>query len=392
MKRRMIAAALAAVLLTGCAPHTAPTATEPSNTAAPVETSALSWSEMVPERQLDVRYATEFTVDCYEGGYSRITMAGTDQFLVVPENAPVPTGLPGDLVVLQQPLDHIYQVSSAVMDLFRGLDSLDAIRLSGTRAEDWFIPEARQAMEDGKILYAGKYSAPDYELILSEGCDLVVENTMIFHSPDVKEQLESLGIPVLVDRSSYEADPLARMEWLKLYGVLLGKEAEAAAFFADLEAKLEPVLEQEPTNKSVGFFFITGNGAVNVRKPTDYITRCIRMAGGTYILDDLDLGDDTGATATTTIQMEQFYASAKDADVLIYNGSTTSELQTMDALLELSPLLSGCKAVQEGNVWSTGNNLYQDTLGLGQLILEIHQVLTAEDPDALNLQYLHKLH
>ena len=41
---------------------------------------------------------------------------------------------------------------------------------------------------------------------------------------DDKEMIEDLGIPVLVDRSSYESNPLGRMEWLKLYGLLLGKE------------------------------------------------------------------------------------------------------------------------------------------------------------------------
>lgn len=79
-------------------------------------------------------------------------------------------------------------------------------------------------MQTGRIAYAGKYSAPDYERILTAECGLAVENTMIYHTPEVKEQLERFGIPVLVERSSYESSPLARMEWIKLYGILLGKE------------------------------------------------------------------------------------------------------------------------------------------------------------------------
>lgn len=49
-------------------------------------------------------------------------------------------------------------------------------------------------MEEGKIAYAGKYSAPDYETIVSSSCELAVESTMIYHTPEVKEQLERLGI------------------------------------------------------------------------------------------------------------------------------------------------------------------------------------------------------
>ena len=44
-------------------------------------------------------------------------------------------------------------------------------------------------MEQKKMIYAGKYSAPDYELILNEGCDLAIESTMIHHNPEVQEKL-----------------------------------------------------------------------------------------------------------------------------------------------------------------------------------------------------------
>ena len=61
------------------------------------------------------------------------------------------------------------------------------------------------------------------------GCDLAIENTMIYHTPEVIEQLQTVGVPVLVERSSYESDPLGRIEWLKLYAALVGKEAQATA-------------------------------------------------------------------------------------------------------------------------------------------------------------------
>ena len=82
--------------------------------------------------------------------------------------------------------------------------------------------EAKDAMEQKKMIYAGKYNAPDYELILNVGCALAIESTMIHHNPEVQEKLEQFGIPVMVERSSYEADPLRRMEWITLYGELTG--------------------------------------------------------------------------------------------------------------------------------------------------------------------------
>ena len=279
--------------------------------------------------------------------------------------------------------------ASLLLPWHRELDGLDAIRLSGTEAQGWYVEEARAAMEAGEILYAGKYSAPDYERIYAEGCDLAVESTMIYHTPEVKEQLEELGVPVLVERSSYEGHPLGRMEWLKLYGVLLGKEDQAQERFQQTLDRLAPVLDQEGTGKTVAFFYITSNGGVNVRKPGDYISKLIGMAGGEYVFQDL--GGEENALSTMNLQMEAFYAGAKDADLLIYNSAVDGGLRTLDELLEKNEVLAEFRAVQEGNVWCTGQDLFQSSMGLGDLLLDIHTVLTQEDPEPESLTYLYRL-
>ncbi len=340
-----------------------------------------------PTHSLELLYADQFSVDYYDGGYAWISIADGNTYLLVPEGAAVPTGLPEGTTVLQQPLDSIYLVATSAMDLFCRLDALDSIRLSGTDASGWYIDEAREAMEAGDILYAGSYSAPDYEQIYAQGCDLALESTMIYHNPEVKEQLESLGVPVLVERSSYESNPLGRMEWLKLYGVLLDKEEEAEALYQETLDSLSGVLDQPSTGKTVAFFYIHSTGAVNVRKSGDYVAKMIEMAGGEYVFSDL-AGEDN-ALSTMNIQMETFYAGAKDADVLIYNSTIDGELYTIEELLSKSELLADFKAVQNGNVWCTEQNLFQTTLGLGDMIRDIHAVLTQEDPQ--DLTYLHRL-
>ena len=345
------------------------------------------WEGMTPVSQMELQYAQQFSVSYYEQGYKLITIQDSGRCLVVPENAEVPGGLPQDVAVLRQPLDRIYLVATSAMDLFRSLDAIRSIRLSGTDAAGWYIPEARHAMETGDLLYAGKYSAPDYELILSEGCDLAIESTMIYHNPEVKEQLERLGVPVLVERSSYESDPLGRMEWIKLYGALLDRESEAQRIFDETMAAVEPVLSQEATGKTVAFFYITTVGTVNVRKPGDYVAEMIRMAGGQYVPQALE--DNGNALSTMNMDMESFYAAAKDADILVYNSTIDGELERIEQLLQKSSLLADFKAVQNGDVWCTGQNMFQESMGLGNMIHELQTILADLDPHRLT--YLHRL-
>ena len=56
---------------------------------------------------------------------------------------------------------------------------------------------------------------------------------------DVKERLALLGIPMFVDRSADEETEAAKLEWIKVYGILLGCEEAANACYETAVAALE---------------------------------------------------------------------------------------------------------------------------------------------------------
>ena len=295
------------------------------------------------------------------------------------------------------------------MDFFASLDAMDSLRLSGAKEDGWYIEAAKEAMRDGSLIFAGKYNQPDYELLLSEQCRLAIENTMILHNPEVKEKLEQIGIPVIVERSSYEPEPLGRMEWVKFYGALLGKEDQAEALFNKKVEALKEELSREQTqsqnsednqnpdsnqNQNAGtdsgldavqteerptavFFYINPKGYVNVRKSGDYISKMIQMAGGEYLFSDL--GDPDSALSTVNMQMEEFYATAKDADYLIYNSTIYGEIQSLDDLFTKSPLLKDFKAVKEGHAWCTSSQTFQQVMGVADLIGDMHRMFLGEE-------------
>uniref|UniRef100_UPI003AEFA0AD ABC transporter substrate-binding protein n=1 Tax=Hominenteromicrobium sp. TaxID=3073581 RepID=UPI003AEFA0AD len=361
---------------TGCAANPA----QPESTSSPAQADETQ-ADFQVESAYSLEYAKEFTVDECTGGTRLITIQNA-RYLVVPENSTVPNGLSEDITVLQKPLENVYLVSTSAMDPILKLDARSAVTLSGTSAENWYLPEAKEAMENGEISYAGKYSAPDYERIVSANCGLAIENTMIYHTPEVKEQLEKFGIPVLVERSSYESDPLARMEWVKLYGILFDKEAEAETFFNEQVQRIRPLLGQDTTGKTAAFFSVTSNNLVTVRKSNDYVAKMIGMAGGEYVFSNLS--DNGNNLATINLSLEEFYAGAKDADVLIYNSTIEGKIETTEQLLSKCPMLADFKAVQNGNVWCTTQSLFQESMELPDLILDMNRVFTAESPKAVN--------
>ena len=337
--------------------------------------------------EMELAYAENFRVENYAGGAALLTIGDGQRFLLLPEEAETPRGLE-QVPVIHTPVRQVYLASSSAADLFLQAGALEAVRYSSTKTDDWRLPELQHAQEKEDTLYVGKYSAPDYELLLTEGCGLVVENTMILHNPAAKEKLEALGLPVMIEYSSYEPHPLGRVEWVKLYGLLTGHLEEAEAFF-DSQQKLFQSLEgAESTGKTVAFFHITPNGAVVVRKQADYVTRMIELAGGKTALTDLPASEN--ALSTVTIQMESFYRQARDADILIYNSTVAGDVEDIEALLSLSPLLADFKAVREGNVWCTEQSMFQKSSAAAGMIADFHAVLTGSAEDDA-LQFLHKV-
>lgn len=339
-----------------------------------------------PTDHLQLAYAKNFSIDYYEGGYKLLTIKDGTQILTVPEGKKAPDNLDESIIVMQQPVNNIYLVSSAVMDMFRELNALDTIGFSAQKAENWYVEGAKAAMENGDILYAGKYSSPDYELLVSKKCSLAIENSMILHSPEVKKMLEDFDIPVIIEYSSYETHPLGRVEWIKFFGALTGMEEEAEKAFEKQTEIVKHVTATKKTDKTVAFFYITSNGLVQVRQSNDYIPKMIELAGGRYIFENL--GDDS-KRSTMNMQVEEFYNKAKDADYLIYNSTIDGGVKSVDELIEKCSVLSDFKAVKSGDVWCTEKDVYQQSMSIGFLIEDIHNMLQGADDKEMN--YLYRL-
>ncbi len=368
-----LAAFLTAFLLGGCT----------RDSSIPDDHVTIENHEFLEREQL--KYADKFAIDRYTDGFSAVYTAAGTRCLIVPRGESPPENLNESYKIIYSPIENVYLAATSSMSLFDALDSGSAVRFSGTKAEDWYIDYAKNALESGSMIYAGKYSLPDYELLLSNKCSLAIESTMIEHTPDVKEKLEELGITVFVDYSSYEQHPLGRSEWIKVYGEMLGKSDIAESAFNEQSEMIEN-LKKSDTNKTAVFFYINSSGQFVTRKPGDYVSKMIELSGGENVFKHLD-GE---GFSTVTLEGEEFCETARDADFIIYNSTIGGEVQSIEQLCEKSPLLEDFKAVRENNVWCTKNNLFQETLKSGSIILEMNLIFTNQT-EGESMEFLFKL-
>ncbi len=352
-----------------------------------------SWDEHLTG-SMELKYADQFYVDYYEDGISVVTVEDGLRYLVTEDAGNLPEWLPedevSDMTVITVPVHSVYNAASSAMDLIDAAGGLDSVVMTSTQAGDWGIDKIKKLVENDTIRYIGKYRAPDYEALLEGDVDLAIESTMIYHSPQIKEAIEELGIPVLVERSSYESDPLGRLEWIKLYGLIFGRSDEAQAFFEEAVAKVEGVdTDAVSEAPSVAFFSVNSNGSVVVRKPGDYVTKMIETAGGTYALDGITSEEDN-ALSTMNMQMEAFYDKAVDADILIYNSTIEGGLEGISDLTTLSDKFKDFTAVKSGNVWCTDASTFQRTTGAADMIVEMNTIFAGAADDS-GMEYFHKL-
>ena len=328
-----------------------------------------------------------------------------------------------ELTVLQQPLTTTYVAASAVMAPLCDLGAVSQIRFSGLREEGWYVDEARTAMKAGSMLFAGRYSEPDYETLLREGCDLALESTMIYRSPEVIEKLSALGIPVYIDYSSYEPHVLGRLEWIRVYGALFGHEEEAQQWYQTERDRIRAIQKDAETSSgeasqsgksaeksetktsrnskneasstetssgragtdttadqrpTVVYFYVNSSGQIQVRQPHDYIPELLELSGARYLAPDMSSLSGS-RKSNVTVSLEDFYSSCKDADYLIYSATLDRPLSSIQELLGKNALFVDFKAVKEGHVYTTDKDFYQLSDRMADFAEDVSRMLQDQD-------------
>lgn len=205
------------------------------------ETANVSAEDEEGSSTQKVKTTADYQMELYQ--------ASVVKYLIVPEGVELPAGLDKKAIIIRLPKTSVYVSSDEAAADLESLGLLDLIKATGV-TEDTCKNEALKALlKDKKVISAGTLADLNYTELLKAKVDLVIGtgDELFSKKTDndktakdyqeqytkLSERLALLDIPMLIDRSADEKDPKGQLEWLKLYGVLFGKEEEAKALIAN---------------------------------------------------------------------------------------------------------------------------------------------------------------
>ena len=261
--------------------------------------------------------------------------------------------------VLHVPVRRVVVLSSAQIGymLRLGVEG----RIAGVGDGKYLVDSALYAkVASGEVATVGN----GHDLILEKVLSLKPNLVMTFATGggyDDYERLQALGIPMMLSSEWQEVSPLAKFEWIKLFGMLFGKQALADSIFKQTnEEYLSHLVPRtsslEPPRVLVGMSY---GGVWYAPGGRSYTAQLIKDAGGCYLW----AGD---TTREMRLSLEEVYAIADSADVWINPGAYA----TPDEILAAEPRVKEFKAFREGRVFQNdgirgaggGNDFYESAV------------------------------
>ncbi len=183
-----------------------------------------------------------------------------------------------------------------------------------------------QLLHDRNCPDIGYEACLDYEKILGICPDLLVAYTISSAEPQYVAKLKSLGIPVLVIFEQCESHPLAKAEYIRLFGALTGRQERADSCYRSIRDRYcslaDSVAGTDRRRLSV-LMNIPYGDAWYIPGADNFMTRLIQDAGGDV------LGAKPGRNSSV-ISIEKAYKLSHEADIWLNPGHCTTRQQLSD--------------------------------------------------------------
>ncbi|HLS30359.1 MAG TPA: ABC transporter substrate-binding protein [Flavobacteriaceae bacterium] len=181
-------------------------------------------------------------------------------------------------------------------------------------------PKTRQRIEEDKIADLDQNENINLEVLLSLQPDAVIGFSMKENNK-VYSNISNAGTPVIFNGDWNEENPMGKAEWIKFFGVMYDKEAEAEKHFETIKENYESAkalisqeVEEKPTVLSGAMYqdvwYLPGGKS--------WMAQFIADAGGNYLYKNTD------ETGSLSLSFESVFDKARDAEIWIAPSGFTS--------------------------------------------------------------------
>lgn len=250
----------------------------------------------------------------------------------------------GEGEIIDLPAEDIVCLSSTCIAIMEQLDATDKL-VAISDIENTSIEHIREKVKEGTIKEVGEPHQLDFERLINVEPDLVITYGSAEANRQVKPRMERVGIDLVFFSEFMEERPLARAEWLKLAGSVLGKEDMADSIFRAISNKYQDLREkaQNPEKKPTVFTGMDLGDTWFVPGGRSYKANFIDHAGGRYIWED---NEEAGSL---NLSFEEVYDKAKTGELWLVN---SQGIRSPEDLLTEDSRYQNFKAFKEGKIYN----------------------------------------
>jgi iron complex transport system substrate-binding protein len=222
--------------------------------------------------------------------------------------------------LIKTPVSNVVCLSTTHIGFIGFISEIRSI--SGISGKEYVVNQLlRSYINQGIVADVGYDENLNYELLLKLRPDIVFVYGIESAITKTIKKLNELGIPVIVIGEYLEEDPLAKMEWVKVFAALYGKCSSISQKFDSVAAHYHHLVSiaENTRYKPTAFTGLPYRGTWYVSGSQSYIAQLINDAGGTYIWNHLNFNE------SRPMSLEKVFEQALPADYWINPGEALSK-------------------------------------------------------------------
>jgi len=323
------------------------------------ETAEITKTEIA---QNSIEYASGLSIVKHEG-YSVVTVSdpwpnanAKFTYILKEKEAKVPDSLQS-YTTIKVPLESIVVTSTTNIPFLEMLGVED--KLVGFPHTDYVSSEkTRTLIDKGSVKNVGENEKLNIEQLIELSPNLIV-TFGVDNNNQALDNLKKSGLNVLIQADWMEQSPLGKAEWIKLYGVLFGKEDKAKELFDKIVLsynQAKKLVADKPATSTV-LYGSMYQDVWYVAKGNSWVAQFMKDARANYLWADLK------GTGSEGLSFEKVLVKAKTANFWIAAGS----FKTLEELAKSNPHYTQFDAFASKNVYTfegkfgaTGGTVYYE--------------------------------